>query len=732
MRTTGKHLLGDFQRRMLALLSILSFTLALATTASANAATATFTNVNAAPVASGTGPAVEVCGQGTPLVQPSSMVLTCADNGEVAAQLHWTSWTGTRAAATGVVTWRSCATQQCLNPRWASTSADVTLADPVQEPAGVLFTVLTLHVTGPTPQGFMRDLAFNEAPSPHPTPTPAPVAGPRAPTAPAAPSGTLGYAQIQGFWVIAGGPTASAGGYTDDEIAAAITGAESSFLPGIIQQNVDYCGSGANRAGWGLWQITCGNSVPAFCTDFHQLDPWNNAEAAVAKYKDAGGFTPWSTYTSGAYLSHLQHSTPDESVTDPGEYVQVGSTPPGTPSSSTAEPGSTCGPAMPGGPGGGSTIAYNGPLTADYHDTFTASATVTGGTVSGGSVTFTLGAAHCTATTNASGVASCPLTPVDPAGAATLTATLAADSTHSAASTSAAFTITHEESTLTYTGTTHLANGAPATLSGVLKEDGSTPIAGSIVQFALGTGANQQTCTGTTDTSGTASCTIPAVNQPLDGSGTIPVSATFNGDAFYVASSASAAALLEYYTGRSFGLSADVNLVLAQLTIPPTPDTGQVRTAQATTTTTPCSVNISTLLISADALCADVTTTLAPGTSTTTATVQNATIGLPGLPAIGISGLTATSVSSCTATHGSAKISLTIAGAPVTVSTAPNSVIGLPGGARLVINEQTPVPGADYGTTVNAVHLIIPGLLGGPNTTDVIIGSATSDAHNCG
>jgi hypothetical protein len=119
---------------------------------------------------------------------------------------------------------------------------------------------------------------------------------------------------------------------------------------------------------------------------------------------------------------------------------------------------------------------------------------------------------------------------------------------------------------------------------------------------------------------------------------------------------------------------------------------------------------------------------LAPGTSTATSTVQDATIGIPGLPVIGISGLTATSVSSCIGTSGSATLTLTIAGAPVTV---PNSVIGLPGGARLVINEQAPAPTADSGTTVNAVNLIAPSLLGGANTVDVVVGSAISGAHNC-
>ena len=58
----------------------------------------------------------------------------------------------------------------------------------------------------------------------------------------------------------------------------------------VIGQNfeiVAICGSGSDRAGWGLWQITCGNSVPQYGTDFQILDPWNNAEAAVAKLGEA-------------------------------------------------------------------------------------------------------------------------------------------------------------------------------------------------------------------------------------------------------------------------------------------------------------------------------------------------------------------------------------------------------------------------------------------------------------
>ena len=296
-------------------------------------------------------PAVEVCGEGAAVVRPRSMILTCADDGELAGQLDWARWSRTAASATGVVSWRACRTLCADSRRWDSTSADYTLTDPVRVAGqGLLFTRLELHVTGATPHGFLRNLAFDEAP--------ATVSPPRQnqrtrqELPPAAPSGTLGYGAIEGYWLYAGGPDGSAGSYNDAQVAAAITGAESSFYPGIIQPDVDYCGSGSDKAGWGLWQITCGNSVPQYGTDFQVLDPWNNAEEAVYKCDQdvAAGyncFDPWATYTSGAYENYLEHTGADMSISDPGEYVQVNSTPPGTPSSPPADPGSTYGPPMP-------------------------------------------------------------------------------------------------------------------------------------------------------------------------------------------------------------------------------------------------------------------------------------------------------------------------------------------------------------------------------------------------
>jgi hypothetical protein len=111
-------------------------------------------------------------------------------------------------------------------------------------------------------------------------------------------AGGLGRAslrQIENYWIGAGGP----GGGTA-HVAAAITGAESGFNPRAVQQGQPYA-----TTGWGLWQITPGDSEPQFGIDQALLNPMNNARAAVAKYRAAGGFSPWTTFMDGAYLRFM-------------------------------------------------------------------------------------------------------------------------------------------------------------------------------------------------------------------------------------------------------------------------------------------------------------------------------------------------------------------------------------------------------------------------------------------
>ncbi|MGD1223577.1 choice-of-anchor P family protein [Streptomyces krungchingensis] len=337
----------------------------------------------------------------------------------------------------------------------------------------------------------------------------------------------------------------------------------------------------------------------------------------------------------------------------------------------------------------------------------------------------------CTGTTTASGTATCTIDPVDqPQGASNavpVAVSFGGDDDYNPSGTSAELGLT-SPTDLDYTGVTHLANGTSARLAAELTDFRGDAVAGRTVRFALGTGDDEQTCTGTTSDTGTAACTVASVDQPLTDAATVPLRASFAGDAGYLASDTSAQLKLQYATGRAYGMSAHVGLLgVPLLEIEPQPDTGTVRTADATATDTPCSAAYTSPLLSAQKLCPEVTTTLAPGRVTAVSTVAQARIGLPGVPVIEVSGLTATAASQCGKATGSTALTLKIAGVPVNVSGDPNTEIPLVGGGRLIVNEQVPSSAADSGVKVNGVHLVLPA--GGG---DVVLASADSAMHNCG
>nr|WP_245594724.1 methyltransferase [Actinospica robiniae] len=297
--------------------------------------------------------AVRVCGHGPAAVRPVRMILTCADRLAVAEHLHWTRWSATEASATGLIVEHSDAASK-------GTVATFTLRAPAASDAAErkLFTELDVQVHGANPGGFPHAASFSEAAVPA-APThrthrthrrrPQRRSADAADTAGAA----LGYAQVEGFWVAAGGPSSLA------STVAAITAAESRSEPGVIQTGEPFA-----KTGWGLWQITPGNSAPsAFGSDYQLLDPWNNAEAAVWKYEQQG-LNAWSTYYDGAYKSYVQQVSPDTSVTDPGEFAPVNAAPSDTPSSPVSEPGSTYGPSM-AGPADG--ISFGQDQRAPHH-----------------------------------------------------------------------------------------------------------------------------------------------------------------------------------------------------------------------------------------------------------------------------------------------------------------------------------------------------------------------------
>lgn len=120
---------------------------------------------------------------------------------------------------------------------------------------------------------------------------------------------TYSYAQLEGAWIGAGGPSSVA------PTMAAIAEAESGGSD-IVQQGQPY-----SQTGWGVWQITPGNSVPSVGVDNALLNLTSNARAAVAKY-NVQGLGAWTTYTTNTYQSYMQSGvTPATDITSTSQSV---------------------------------------------------------------------------------------------------------------------------------------------------------------------------------------------------------------------------------------------------------------------------------------------------------------------------------------------------------------------------------------------------------------------------
>jgi hypothetical protein len=110
---------------------------------------------------------------------------------------------------------------------------------------------------------------------------------------------------LQNLWINAGGSKTWA------PVMAAIALAESEGgYPGALAGPVLLPGADPNH--WtntngedsrGLWQINV-RAHPEYA-NVNLFDPTTNAQAAVAVFNSNGGPGPWSTYTNGAYKSHL-------------------------------------------------------------------------------------------------------------------------------------------------------------------------------------------------------------------------------------------------------------------------------------------------------------------------------------------------------------------------------------------------------------------------------------------
>ncbi len=182
-------------------------------------------------------------------------------------------------------------------------------------------------------------------------------------------------------------------------------------------------------------------------------------------------------------------------------------------------------------------LAYLGAFKADFNDQVMVTAMLTddmGAGINLEPITFTLNASEsCMGTTGLTGTASCPVTPGEAAGPYTVKAMFFGDTTYSASSASATFTVLLEESAITSSPIQQLVQqGGTATFSAVLTDpDGGAPIQGKLVKITLSGSGGSQSCSGTTDLSGTATCSISPVTV---GPGPQTITDLFAGDAFFV------------------------------------------------------------------------------------------------------------------------------------------------------------------------------------------------------
>lgn len=154
-------------------------------------------------------------------------------------------------------------------------------------------------------------------------------------------------------------------------------------------------------------------------------------------------------------------------------------------------------------------------------------------------------------------------------------------------------------------------------------------------------------------------------------------------------------------------------------------DTGEVESESAST-----EEDVAVTLsgpVSGNALKARVETEV--GISSAEALVAEALVAVPLAPTVEVSSLRAWSEAACGGAFGKTSLAFLAVGGFVIVdgllTPPPNTEIPLPTGGSVILNEQIPVADADFGLTVNAVHVIVPGV------ADVVVASARTDVHNC-
>jgi len=203
------------------------------------------------------------------------------------------------------------------------------------------------------------------------------------------------------------------------------------------------------------------------------------------------------------------------------------------------------------------TLTYGGATSADRGAQATLAATLrSDAPVAGAELAFTLGPRTCTATTDASGMATCAVVVEAPPGEATVEVAFAGTADLRASAASAPFTVrAGSGGTLAYTGPAAIPVLRSTRLSAVLVDGGSAPLPGKRLTFTVGSGRSAQHCSGRTDANGRASCTLRVV-QPL---GPRPLEVAFAGDASAPAAVERREVVLFAYPARGTFVVGDVS-----------------------------------------------------------------------------------------------------------------------------------------------------------------------------
>lgn len=190
-------------------------------------------------------------------------------------------------------------------------------------------------------------------------------------------------------------------------------------------------------------------------------------------------------------------------------------------------------------------VRLSAPQGGDYHDPVRLTALLMNTTaepdvpVAGALLTLTSQAGSCSARTDATGTASCYVTPEVEAGSYGLVAAFAGDGRHLPSQAAGTLAVSREQATLGIVSSTALEAGA-VTVQAVLREDGSLPIQGREVVFRSGS----VSATAITDAEGLATATLglPGGEHSLE--------ADFAGDPFYEQAGDDLGQLLVYERGQ--------------------------------------------------------------------------------------------------------------------------------------------------------------------------------------